>query len=71
MEYAYPVLEVQTEEGIRRLLDYLGTFENLRIAGRNACFTYTSIHEVLRSTRDALKRTAATAGRVPETGQRA
>ncbi len=50
MEYAYPVLLVGTEEKTRKMLDYLAAFKNLRVAGRNACFTYTSIHEVLRST---------------------
>ncbi len=50
MEYAYPVLQVGTEEKTRRILDYLACFENLKVAGRNACFTYTSIHEVLSST---------------------
>lgn len=54
MEYAYPVLLVGTEAKTRRMLDYLAGFRNLKVAGRNACFTYTSIHEVLRSTKEAV-----------------
>jgi protoporphyrinogen oxidase len=54
MEYAYPVLLVGTEEKTRKLLDYLAGFENLKVAGRNACFNYTSIHEVLRSTKEVI-----------------
>jgi protoporphyrinogen oxidase len=54
MEYAYPVLLVGTEEKTRKLLDYLAGFENLKVAGRNARFTYSSIHEVLRSTREVV-----------------
>jgi protoporphyrinogen oxidase len=52
MEYAYPVLEVGTEEKTQRMLDFLRGFENLQIAGRNGRFTYTSIHEVLRLSRE-------------------
>jgi protoporphyrinogen oxidase len=54
MEYAYPVLQVGTEEKTRRMLDYLAGFENLKVTGRNACFAYTSIHEVLRSTMEVM-----------------
>jgi len=54
MEYAYPVLLVGTEEKTRKMLDYLAAFNNLKVAGRNACFTYTSIHEVLRSTMEVV-----------------
>ena len=59
VEYAYPVLLVNTEENTRKLLDYLAGFKNLKVAGRNACFTYTSIHEVLRSTKEVVTGTTS------------
>jgi len=68
MEYAYPVLEVGTEEKVRRMLDYLSAFENLKVAGRNACFTYTSIHEVLRSTMETVAGESLSTEQVPITG---
>jgi protoporphyrinogen oxidase len=46
---AYPVLEKGFEQKVEKILNFLGGFENLTIAGRNAMFNYTSIHDMIRS----------------------
>jgi len=44
--FAYPVLEVGAEAKAERLTDYLQRFENLRLLGRSAKFTYTHVHNL-------------------------
>lgn len=44
---AYPVLEMGYEEKMAALETYLATFGNLTLCGRNACFVYTSIHDMM------------------------
>lgn len=53
--FAYPILEVGSEERTRAILDYLEGFENLRLAGRSARFGYTHIHDMFRMGREALE----------------
>jgi protoporphyrinogen oxidase len=55
IEHAYPVLEVDTEGKVESILEYLEGFGNLHIAGRNGRFAYTSIHELLRWSRDMVQ----------------
>lgn len=43
--YAYPVLEIETENSVKTIIEYLEGFQNLKIGGRNGRFTYTSIHD--------------------------
>ena len=45
--FAYPVLEAGFEAIVASLTDYLGTFENLRVAGRSGLFAYTHIHDLM------------------------
>ena len=42
---AYPILEVGFEDKITRLYQYLNTFENIDITGRNGLFAYSHIHD--------------------------
>lgn len=48
MHDAYPVLEIGFEEKIRQIFDYLKTFGNLRISGRNGKFLYTHVHDMMQ-----------------------
>ena len=45
IHHAYPILEVGFEDKITRLYEYLNTFENLDITGRNGLFAYSHIHD--------------------------
>ncbi len=44
--FAYPILEVDTEETAERLLTYLDRFDNLSLLGRSAQFHYTHVHDL-------------------------
>ncbi len=48
MEYAYPVIEKETEGKKKRVFDFLRGFENLRSSGRSALFEYIHIHDIMR-----------------------
>ncbi len=52
--HAYPVLERGTDESVARMLGYCARFGNLRLAGRNALFRYTHLHDMLRQGREAV-----------------
>ncbi|MFP4227312.1 MAG: protoporphyrinogen/coproporphyrinogen oxidase [Salinivenus sp.] len=59
--FAYPILEVGSEEKAERLKAYLGRFENLHLLGRSAHFTYTHVHNLYaRARRLALRLAGAT-----------
>jgi protoporphyrinogen oxidase len=45
---AYPILEKGFEEKVEAIFEYLQNFRNLKVAGRNGKFTYTSIHNMMR-----------------------
>jgi len=44
--FAYPILEVGTEEKAEQLQEYLGRFHNLHLLGRGARFRYTHVHNL-------------------------
>lgn len=48
MSNAYPILDLQSESAVNELLDYSGQFQNLRTAGRNGRFLYTSMLDMLK-----------------------
>ena len=48
MDYAYPVIEIGTEETTRPIFRYLGRFGNLTLSGRGARFEYVHIHDLMR-----------------------
>ncbi|MCX6898113.1 MAG: FAD-dependent oxidoreductase [Verrucomicrobia bacterium] len=49
---AYPVLDAESERAVARIAEYLATFQNIRITGRNALFTYTHLHDQMQSARE-------------------
>jgi protoporphyrinogen oxidase len=49
--FAYPILEVGTENKAERLTTYLERFENLHLLGRSAEFTYTHVHNLYAQAR--------------------
>ena len=50
--FAYPVLKLGVEDKIKKALDYLRTFKNLNILGRNANFEYVHIHNLFRDAKN-------------------
>jgi protoporphyrinogen oxidase len=49
LDHAYPILELGFEEHLKVVMDYLEGFGNLRLSGRNATFTYSWIHNMLKA----------------------
>ena len=44
--YAYPILRLGVEDKIKKAIEYLNTFKNLKILGRNAKFEYVHTHNL-------------------------
>ncbi|MBI3393901.1 MAG: FAD-dependent oxidoreductase [Nitrospirae bacterium] len=57
--HAYPVFEVGYERSYRTILDYLGRFENLHVAGRTGAFKYLNMDHVIAAGIDAAERIIA------------
>ena len=57
--FAYPILEVGTEDKAERLTTYLQRFENLHLLGRSAQFTYTHVHNLYAQARTLTRHLAA------------
>ncbi len=57
--HAYPVFEVGYENSYRTILDYLGRFENLHVAGRTGAFKYLNMDLVIAAGIDAAERIIA------------
>jgi protoporphyrinogen oxidase len=54
VDYAYPVLDLDHGEKLARIMDYLGSFQGLKLIGRNSLFKYTHFHDMMRSGREAI-----------------
>ena len=52
---AYPVLELDFDEKIIELRNYLAKFKNLKISGRNGLFSYSHIHDQFINAREIVK----------------
>ena len=44
----------ESTQDIKEILDYLSSFKNLTIQGRNGLFEYTHTHDLLRVAKDAM-----------------
>ena len=55
LKYAYPVLEIDYEEKIHKIINYLKGFNNLKLTGRNATFMYSWIHDMMRSGKEIIQ----------------
>lgn len=60
--FAYPVLEVGFEEKVRRIAEYLTSFENVHLLGRSAQFQYSHIHDMFRLARETIGEIASQGG---------
>jgi UDP-galactopyranose mutase len=59
--FAYPILEVGSEQKAERLRTYLGRFANLHLLGRSADFQYTHVHNLYAQAKALTHRLADTA----------
>ena len=48
LNHAYPILELGFEARLAPILRYLNAFTNLQLAGRNGCFVYAHLHDMMR-----------------------
>jgi UDP-galactopyranose mutase len=56
--YAYPILEVGSEEKAERLQRYLDPIQNLHLLGRSARFRYTHVHNLYARAKTLARRLA-------------
>lgn len=54
MKDAYPVLAAGYKEKVEKILNYLQTFENLAITGRNGKFVYAHLHDMMAFAREII-----------------
>jgi protoporphyrinogen oxidase len=54
LHHAYPILELGYESRLAPVGEYLSQFRNLRLAGRNGCFVYSHLHDMLRYGREVV-----------------
>ena len=45
--YAYPILDVRHTDSLKAIIEYLNTFHNLWLSGRNSLFKYTHFHDMM------------------------
>jgi len=51
LNYAYPILDAGHEAKPCRIMEYLSSFKNLRLTGRNSLFQYTHFHDMMQAGR--------------------
>ena len=47
--HAYPILEVNYQSKIKPIFEYLNSFQNLYLTGRNGLFAYSHIHDHMQN----------------------
>lgn len=52
MEHAYPILDMDAVGITKLVLGFLDRFSNLTVSGRTGRFTYCSIHDLMKESRD-------------------
>jgi len=55
LSHAYPILEVNYEDKIKKITSFLKDFSNLRVSGRNGRFVYSHIHNMLRFGKEVIE----------------
>jgi len=55
LKYAYPVLGIDYEEKLHKIITYLKGFNNLKLTGRNAKFMYSWIHDMMRAGKEIIQ----------------
>ena len=54
IRFAYPILELEYEEKLGGILNYLGTLVNLRLIGRDGRFVYAHLHDMIQFGREVI-----------------
>ncbi len=58
MVNAYPVLELGYNSKVEKIINYLSTFDNIFMTGRNGSFRYISMHHVMESAKEVISNLA-------------
>ncbi|MTI33504.1 FAD-dependent oxidoreductase [Xanthovirga aplysinae] len=53
--FAYPVLDIRYKERVSELMNYLNSFKNLHLSGRNGRFQYSHIHDQMQFGKDIVE----------------
>ena len=56
MNNAYPVLSTGYQERVEKILNYLKSFRNLAITGRNGKFVYSHLHDMMVFAREIINK---------------
>jgi len=59
IHHAYPILELDYEARLSPVLEYLSGFRNLHVAGRNGCFVYSHLHDMMGAGRRVVEEVIA------------
>jgi protoporphyrinogen oxidase len=54
LHHAYPILQLDYERRLAPIFEYLARFRNLQLAGRNGCFVYSHLHDMLQHGRNVV-----------------
>ena len=55
LNYAYPIMDIESKEKIEILLRYLKEFKNMDFIGRNSLFEYTHTHNLFEEAKELVK----------------
>ena len=55
LNYAYPIMDIESKEKIEILLRYLKEFKNMDFVGRNSLFEYTHTHNLFEEAKELVK----------------
>ena len=55
LNYAYPIMDLESKEKIEALLGYLRRFKNIDFIGRNSLFEYTHTHNLFTEAKELVK----------------
>lgn len=56
LNYAYPIMDIESKEKIEVILKYLKAFKNINFVGRNSLFEYTHTHNLFEEAETFVKK---------------
>ena len=56
LNYAYPIMDIESKEKIEVILKYLKGFKNINLVGRNSLFEYTHTHNLFEEAEAFVKK---------------
>tara|TARA_B100001250_G_scaffold387322_1_gene384581 strand:+ start:266 stop:1597 length:1332 start_codon:yes stop_codon:yes gene_type:complete len=56
IRYAYPILDIDLEGDLKKILSYLSNFENMYLIGRSAEFKYIHTHDIINQAKTVISK---------------